>query len=70
MQTTADVSKMSKTVQPDLNFILNVLSEFSICFSEFLIVLAKNNVVSFIENEAVVLCVTMPERARAFAATV
>ena len=70
MQTTADVSKVSKTVQSDLNFILNVLSEFSICFSEFLIVLAKKNVISFIENEAVVLCVTMPERARAFAATV
>ena len=47
MQITSDVSEMSKTVQHDLTFILNVLSEFSICFSEFLLVLAKKNVVTF-----------------------
>ena len=32
MQITADVSKISKTVQADLNFILNVLSEYRILF--------------------------------------
>ena len=33
MQITADVSEISKTVQRDLTFILNFLSEFSIHFS-------------------------------------
>ena len=33
MQITADVSKISKTVQEDLNFILNVLSESSFHFA-------------------------------------
>ena len=33
MQLTADVSKISKTVQADLIFILNVLSEYSIHFA-------------------------------------
>ena len=32
MQITADVSQISKTVQCDLTFILNVLSESSIHF--------------------------------------
>ena len=30
MQIIADVSKISKTDQPNLTFILNILSEFSI----------------------------------------
>ena len=34
-------SEISKTVQCDLNFILNVLSESSIQFTQFSIVLAK-----------------------------
>ena len=33
MQITADISEISKTVQYDLTFILNVLSEFSILFA-------------------------------------
>ena len=33
MQISADVSKISKTVQADLTFILNVLSESSIHFA-------------------------------------
>ena len=33
MQIIADVSKISKTVQPNLTFILNILSEFSIHFT-------------------------------------
>ena len=33
MQIIADVSKISKTVQRDLTFILIILSESSICFS-------------------------------------
>ena len=48
MQLTPEVSKISRTIQRDFTFILNVLSESSIHFSYFLIVLAKKNVVSFI----------------------
>ena len=33
MQIIAELSKISKTVQPNLNFILNMLSEFSIHFT-------------------------------------
>ena len=33
MQITADVSEISKTVQLDLTFILNALSEYSIRFA-------------------------------------
>ena len=33
MQITVDVSKISKTIQTDLTFILNVLSEPSIRFA-------------------------------------
>ena len=33
MQITADVSKISKTFQCDLTFILNVISEVSIYFA-------------------------------------
>ena len=50
MQITSDVSKISKTVQSDLTFILNVLSESSILFALFSIVLAKKNTSSFTEN--------------------
>ena len=32
MQMAADINKISKTIQRDLNFILNVLSESSIPF--------------------------------------
>ena len=45
---TADVNKIPKTVQADLTFILNVLSESSIDFAQFSTVLPKKNVVSFI----------------------
>ena len=47
MEITADVSKISKTAQRDLTFILNVLSESSIHFAQFSIVLTKRSVVSF-----------------------
>ena len=33
MQITADVNKISKTVQPDFTFVLNVLSGSSIHFA-------------------------------------
>ena len=33
MQMIADVSKISRTVQPNLAFILNILSEFSFHFT-------------------------------------
>ena len=33
MQITADISEISKTVQRDLTFILNILSESSIPFA-------------------------------------
>ena len=44
MQIIADVSKISKTVQVNLTFILNVLSESSIHITKLSIVLAKKNV--------------------------
>ena len=47
MQITADVGEISKTIQHDLTFILNVLSESNISFTLFWIVLAKKNVISF-----------------------
>ena len=47
MQITADVSKISKTGQRDLTFILTVISESSIHFSRFLIVHTEKNIVSF-----------------------
>ena len=47
MQITAEVRKISKTVQCDLTFILNVLSGTSISFNYNVIVLAKKNVDSF-----------------------
>ena len=44
MPITADVGGILKTVQLDLTLILNVLSEFSIHFTKFLLVFAKKNV--------------------------
>ena len=41
MQITAGVIKISKTVQGDLAFILNVLSESTIHFAQFSIVVPK-----------------------------
>ena len=75
MQITADVSKISKTVQHDITFILNVLSESSIRFASFQQFLLKgmllvSHKMVFNKNEAVLLCTTMRERARAFAATI
>ena len=66
--------KISETVQTNLTFILNILSEFSIHFTQLARVLAKMFVFShnmvFIENEAALLCVTMREQAREFAAKI
>ena len=44
MQIIADVSKISKTVQDNLIFILNVLWESSIHFTQLSIIIAKNNI--------------------------
>ena len=44
MQIIADVSKISKTVQRNLNFILNVLWEYRIHFTQLSIVLAEKNI--------------------------
>ena len=71
MKIIADASKISKTVRRKLIFILNVLRESSIYFTQLSIVLAKTNVgiftkkKVFIENEPALLSVTMRERARA-----
>ena len=83
MQIIADLSKILKTVQREVIFILNVLLESNINFIKFSIVLAKRKnywnlycfvsftkKVIFIENEAVLLCVTIREHARAFVATI
>ena len=74
MQTTTDVSKISKTVRRDLAFILNGHSELSIHFPSSQMFFLKrmllvSHKVIFIENEAALLYTAMRERARAFAAT-
>ena len=75
MQITTEVSKISKTVQAELIFISNAFSESTIHFDYLSKVLPKKMLlvsyeVVFIENEAVLLCVTMRERARAFTAAI
>ena len=47
MQITADIGKISKTVQRDLPFIFDGLSESDVIFVPNLIFLAVKNVVSF-----------------------
>ena len=47
MQITADISKISKTVQRDFNFICDVLLEYGTNFVLNLIFLATKNVVTF-----------------------
>ena len=44
MYIIADVNKISKTVQRNLTFILNVLSESSIHFTQLSIVFAQKNI--------------------------
>ena len=44
MQITADISKILRTVQRDLTFTFNVLSESRIDFVSFLVFLAPENV--------------------------
>ena len=74
MHIIADVNKISKTVQRNLTFILNVLSESSIHFNSFQWLLLKRMLFShkmvFIKNEAALLCVTMRERAGAIVGTI
>ena len=48
MQITADVAEISKTVQGDLMFIFDELSEFVVIFVSNLIFAAVKNVVSFL----------------------
>ena len=47
MQITADVGKITKTVQRDLTFIFDVLSEYVIHFVSDAVSLAVENVISF-----------------------
>ena len=47
MQISANVGKISKTVQRHLMFIFDELSEFAVIFVSSLIFSAVNNVVSF-----------------------
>ena len=47
MQITAGVGKISKTVQSDLMFIFDELSEFVVIFVSNLILTAVEDVVSF-----------------------
>ena len=47
MQITADIGKIWKTVQRDLKFIFDELSEYDNSFVPNLIVLAKKKVISF-----------------------
>ena len=75
MQITADASKFSETVRPDLTSILNVLSESGTHFVKFSTVIAKkmllvSHKMALIKNEAVFLCVTTRERARAYTAII
>ena len=50
MQITADISKILKSVLSGLTYIYDVLSELCIGFLSFLVILALENVVSFIET--------------------
>ena len=50
MQITADISKIWKTVQPDLIFIFDVLLGLAIGIFSFLVPQAVENVVSFTQN--------------------
>ena len=57
MQITADISKISKTVQRDFNFICDVLLEYGTNFVLNLIFLATkmlllSHKMTFLENEA------------------
>ena len=73
MQITADLNKISKTVQPDLTLILNALPEFILpSFQQFFLkrILLVSYKAVFIENEALLLSITMRERAKAFEATI
>ena len=47
MQITTDIAKISKTVQRDLSFIFDDLSESDVIFVSNVIFLAVKNVVSF-----------------------
>ena len=47
MQITADISKILKTVQRDLSFIFDGLSESVVGFVSFLVSCVVNKVVSF-----------------------
>ena len=47
MQITADIGKIKKTVQCDLTFIFDVLSEYVIHFVSNAVCLAVQNVVNF-----------------------
>ena len=51
MQITADASKILKTVQGIITFVLNFLLESGIRFAWFSIVLAKKKLVSFTESD-------------------
>ena len=51
MRITADISKISKTVQRDLTIIFNDLSESVVIFVPNLILLALENVVNFTQKE-------------------
>ena len=44
---TGDINKILKSVQSDLTFIYDVLSELRIGFVSFLVILALENVVNF-----------------------
>ena len=50
MQITADVMKIWKTFQRDLNFIFDVLSESSLGFISYSVLQAVANVASFTKN--------------------
>ena len=68
MQITADAGKILKTVQCDLMFIFDELSEFVVIFVSNLVFSAVKNVASFTQNEFSRKrgCVTMRNYAEMF----
>ena len=72
MQITTDVSKISRTVQRDLTFISFSMffQNLAFIFLVFNRILLVSHEVVFIENETVLLCVTMCGHARACEATI
>ena len=67
MKITADVSEIFKTTLLDFVFILSFISEYSILLPRFQYFFLHKMLLTLLTT---LLCVNIPERARAFAAAI